>query len=59
MAVPWEEVGQVLQGFTIADAQGILMKTWNLTITGSGGVNRANPVTLATLQSAQRSVQGE
>lgn len=59
MDVTWEEVGVVLAGCTIADAQGILMKAWNQTLTEGGSVNKANPVTLATLQGARQSVHGE
>jgi transitional endoplasmic reticulum ATPase len=57
MQVSWEDVGRVLEGCSIADAQGILMQAWNLTLTTNGGVDRSIPVTLEALESARNMIQ--
>lgn len=57
MKVSWEEVGRVLEGCSIADAQGILMQAWNLTLTSNGGVDRTVPVRLEALESARNMIQ--
>lgn len=53
LEVSWEEVSEVLQGCSIADAQGILMQAWNLTLTANGGIDRTNPVTRDVLLRAR------
>lgn len=53
MDVSWEEVADVLTGSSIADAQGILMQAWNLTLTAKGGVDRGNPVIRESLEIAK------
>ncbi|UUZ69757.1 hypothetical protein LP416_10645 [Polaromonas sp. P2-4] len=57
MQVSWEEVVQVIEGCSIADAQGILMQAWNLTLTAKGGVSKTNPVTLETLERARKMIR--
>lgn len=59
MSASWEEVAEVLRGVSIADAGGILMQAWNLTLTANGGVDRSNPFTLDTLLKARRMVSIE
>lgn len=56
MSASWEEVAEVLRGVSIADAGGILMQAWNLTLTANGTVDRSNPFTLDTLLKARRMV---
>ena len=53
MYVSWDEVATVLAGSSIADAQGMLMQAWNLTLTANGDVDRTNPVTLDILETAK------
>lgn len=57
MLVSWAKVGEVLHGCSIADAQGILMQAWNLTLTANGGVDRTNPVTLEVLVAARNMIE--
>lgn len=57
MAVTWEEVSEVLEGCSIADANGILMQAWNMTLTSKEGVDKTNPVTLQTLRLAREALQ--
>lgn len=59
MSASWEEVAEVLRGVSIADAGGILMQAWNLTLTANGSVDRSNPFTLDTLLKARRMVSIE
>lgn len=53
MQVSWDEVAEVLAGSSIADAQGILMQAWNLTLTANGDIDRTNPVTRQGLETAK------
>jgi transitional endoplasmic reticulum ATPase len=57
MQASWDQVAAVLQGCSIAEANGILMQAWNLTLTANGGVDRSNPVTLENLNKARGMVQ--
>lgn len=57
LQVSWEEVLQVLEGCSIADAQGILMQAWNLTLTANGGVDKTIPVNRHALENARNSIQ--
>jgi transitional endoplasmic reticulum ATPase len=57
MAVTWEEVSEVLEGCSIADANGILMQAWNMTLTSKEGVDKSNPVTMQTLRLAREALQ--
>lgn len=57
MDVSWEEVGCLLQGCSIADAQGILMQAWNLTLMANGGVDKSNPVTVQSLEEARNMIE--
>lgn len=59
MSASWEEVAEVLRGVSIADAGGILMQAWNLTLIANGNVDRSNPFTLDTLLKARRMVSIE
>lgn len=56
MEVSWEEVADVLQGCSIADANGILMQAWNLTLLADGKVERTNPFTLGTMLKARQMI---
>jgi transitional endoplasmic reticulum ATPase len=56
MAVTWEELAEVLHGYSIADANGILMQAWNLTLMADGKVDRTNPFTLETVLKAQQMI---
>lgn len=53
MDVSWDEVSDVLQGCSIADAHGILMQAWNMTLTAKGGIDRSNPFTREVLLRAR------
>lgn len=53
MDVSWEDLASVLNGYSIADANGILMQAWNLTLTANGGVDRSNPFTLENVLKAR------
>lgn len=57
MDVSWDEVGNVLRGCSIADAQGILMQAWNLTLTARGGVDKTNPVRIEALVAARSMIE--
>lgn len=56
MEVSWEDLAEVLHGCSIADANGILMQAWNLTLTANGGVDRTNPFTLENLLKARQMI---
>lgn len=56
MAVTWEELAEVLRGYSIADANGILMQAWNLTLIADGKVDRTNPFTLETVLKARQMI---
>lgn len=53
MQASWEDVAEALQGCSIADAGGILMQAWNLTLTANGGVDKTVPVTKRALLDAR------
>ncbi len=56
MHASWEEVADVLQDCSIADANGILVHAWNLTLTSTGGVDSSNPVTVENLRKARDAI---
>lgn len=56
MSVSWEDLEEILRGCSIADAHGILMQAWNLTLLADGKVDRSNPFTLETVLKARAMV---
>jgi transitional endoplasmic reticulum ATPase len=53
MDASWEDVAEALEGCSIADASGILMQAWNITLTANGGVDKTVPVTKKALLDAR------
>lgn len=56
MSVSWDELAEVLRGYSIADASGILMQAWNLTLLAGDKVDRTNPFTLETVLKARQMI---